>query len=199
MHLVVAFRADGDDFRGAARRGADHGGKLADAGGAGDALGVHHSGIDQTPRDSRVRVSSGNHQRSEKIPLPALIDAEMRLESFGFEDFLVTQACLAQDFRFQRETDEILGLLALHQHLGTFLIDRDIQLALAGREQRVGLRFKIISLLLQHPAERFRLGLRQRCGMTGHRHNFRISAFRISAFSISAFSFQLFCFQPHPG
>ena len=48
-----------------------------------------------------IHVHPRDDQWPEEIALPALVDAEVRLEAFRREDFLVAEFRLAEDFRLQ--------------------------------------------------------------------------------------------------
>ncbi len=146
MHLVVAFRADGNHLRGATRRRTDGGSEFADTGGAGDALRVHDACGDQLAGNLGVGEHAGDDERAEEVALAAFVDAEVGFELVRLQHLLVAESGLAKHFGFEREAHEVLSALALHQHLRAFLIDRYIELALAGGEERVGLRFEVISL-----------------------------------------------------
>ena len=56
----------------------------------------------------------------------------MRLKHFGVMHLFVTQTGLAKDLRFQDEFYELLRIFPLNQHLGPFLVNRDIELSFAG-------------------------------------------------------------------
>ena len=54
----------------------------------------------------------------------------MRRKTFRVEFLLVAEPGLAEDLGFQPELDEIFRLLALHEHLGAFDVDGEVELAL---------------------------------------------------------------------
>ena len=103
-----------------------------------DALAVLHAGVDERARDGAIDVHARDHQRAEEIALAALVDAEVRLEFFRREHFLVAQFRLAENFRLQRELDEILRVLALDEHLRAFDVNGEVELALLRGVEGVG-------------------------------------------------------------
>jgi hypothetical protein len=111
--------------------------KRADSRVRADSLAVLHSGIEKFAGDSMVDINSRNHQWAKKIALSALIHAEVRLEHFRGVHFFVAQLGFTEDLRLQLELDELLHAFALHEHLRSFLINRDAEPVLLREKKRV--------------------------------------------------------------
>ncbi len=170
VQFVVALGADGDDGGGDAGDGADFRGEFADAFGAADALGVHDAGVHEGAGDGGVGIGPGDDERAEVVALAAFIDAEMGGEHFGIVQFLVAEPGFAEDFGFEDEADEVLGFLALNEHLGAFFVHRDVELALAGGVEGVGLLFEIETVPCQRLPQQAGLGGGERRGVGGQGH-----------------------------
>ena len=166
-HFVVTLRADGNDLAGDPRHGADGGGELADPRAGADAFRIHHPCIDEAACDRGVGENPGDDQRAEKIALAAFVDAEVRFEACGVEDFLIAEAGLAEDFGFEEEAHEVGAFLPLDKHLGALGIHRHVEFPFPRGEERVGFFQKLEAAPGEDLAERRGLGGREGGGVTG--------------------------------
>src|ERR1700731_229435 len=122
-----------------------------------DTVAVLHPGLNQFSRDPVVYIDARDHERSEKIALSAFVHAEMRLEHFRRVHFLIAELRLAQNFRLQLELHEFFYALALHKHLWAFLINRHAQFIFLTKKNRVFLRRKFETELIQKRTKCFHL------------------------------------------
>src|SRR4029077_14768837 len=101
---------------------ADFSGELVDSVVRTDFFSIRHSQSKELTSDFPVDVYARDDQGSEEVSFPALVDPEMRFEHCRVEHFLVADTCLFQDFRFQIKPDEIFGLFALNDYLGSLFV-----------------------------------------------------------------------------
>jgi hypothetical protein len=149
---VVAFGADGHDAL--RRAGApDAFGQVADAFVGRDALAVGDAEVLKVPGDLAVHIDAGDDEGAEEVALAAFIDAEMRFIHLRVEHFLVAELGLAENVGFETELDKFLRAFALDHRLGAFFVNRDGQFVLLGEIERVGARFKFITLRAQEFAQ----------------------------------------------
>ena len=157
VKIVVAFGSDLHDVERDARRLPNHLGERTDFRVRPDPLAVLDSVFQERPRDRAIGKYAGDHQRPEEIALSAFVDAKMRLEHFRRMHFLITEPRFAENLRLQFETNEILDPLALQEHLGPLLVNRDAQFILLREKKRVGFRRKIETGVIEQLPERLNL------------------------------------------
>ena len=87
--MVVFFGTDDDEFRWCSRL-ADRSGQIPDLFVTPDHLAVLHPRITKMTGQIPVEIDTRNDQWSEKIPLAAFINSEMRLEPFWRMDLFIT-------------------------------------------------------------------------------------------------------------
>src|SRR5439155_46835 len=112
-------------------------------------LTVLHPEIEELARAFTIDKDTRDHQRSEKIALPAFVHAKMRLKHFRRMHLFVAEPSFTENLRFENELCEILHPAPLHQNLWTFLINGHAQLFLLRKKNRVRLRRKGESAVLR--------------------------------------------------
>jgi hypothetical protein len=171
VEVVVARRGHGHDA-GWNPDLADGGRQFANAFVAADGLAVLNAGVAEFAGDFGVHINAGDDERSEKISLAALVDAEVRFEKFGTLFLFLTKGRLAQNTRFEGEENKILDAFALDDGFRAFFINRYGELRPAREVEHVRPRFELVSLASQNTPEglcllacqRCRVGIQRFCG-----------------------------------
>ena len=100
---------------------------------------VLHPEVEKLPRALLIDKYSRNHQRPEKITLPAFIDTEVRLEHFRQMHLLIAKPRFPENFGLEGEFHEILDPTPLHRNLWPFSVNGHTQLLLLREKDRVRL------------------------------------------------------------
>src|SRR4029453_2221811 len=157
VKLVVSLRTNQHRLDRTVRTLANGLSKRADPRIRADSLAVLYSGLEKFAGNFMVDINACNHQRSKKIALSALIHAEVRLEHFRRVHFFIAQLCFAENLRLQLKLHELLHAPALHEHLRSFLINRDAEPVLLCKKKRVFLWRKFEPELFEQYAKLRRL------------------------------------------
>ena len=152
---------------------ADRCGKIANLFIRSDRLAVLHPGIAERAGQGGIHVHACYDKRSKKISLSAFVDPEMRLEKLGRMDFLIPELRFTEHLWLKHECDKLLNAFPLDDSLRPLFINGKIELIFARRKEHVGLRFKLVALILQYLPELPGLGRRERRGVRVQRFGWR--------------------------
>ena len=176
VKMVVALRPQAHDLICNTRRAPYHFRQRPDLRIGPDCLAVLHPRRDQFPRNLRIRINPRNHQRAEKIPLPALIDPKVRRIHLRLSHLLIAQFRDPQHLRLQDELHKLPQSPPLHHHLRPLFIDHHIHRILLCCKDGPFLLFKGKSALLQNSTKLPHLLHRQGFGISiRHRHSLRLA------------------------
>src|SRR6266478_2995994 len=160
IERVVTCRPDRNDVGSLERNPSNFFGQRMNPCVRSDPLTVLHPEIEELARALTIDKDTRDHQRSEKITLPAFVHAKMRLKHFRRMHLFVAEPSFTENLRFENELYETLHPAPLHQNLWTFLIDGHAQLFLLRKKNRVRLRREGESAFMQKRAQLLRLPAR---------------------------------------